>query len=374
MKDERQVLSPAPKSAYRIGYICDLPANDGWPNTFPEGLEVAFEEAVGKGILDRPVEVVQRNVFGQPYADGRAIVQAYRDLVENEGVIGVTGPHTTDNALAVLPETERAGVPVLSICGTQLFVGHWAFNLSNGGMAEEPAVAAAWLKGEGHSRIGVVREFPSQIGEEYMHYFRYSAADNDLSIAIESLVSPVADEMEILRSVQELRDANVDAIVYWGLGLVTPLFNPALEKLDWWPPRIMSTAFVRAERDPEIARRLEGWYGVAQYDERNVVLQKALELWKQTKGKAPVASSCASIAIDVGRALARGLGRMRIATPAGLRDALETIRRLPAATGAPGTVITFGPEDHRGFKGADFLVVRRAEGGTSHFVCTAPVE
>lgn len=374
MNDERRVLEVVGKSPYRIGYICDLPGNDGWPTTYPEGLEVAFAEAQEQGLLDRPVEIVQRNVFGQPYADGRGIVEAYRDLVENAGVLGVTGPHTTDNALAVLGETERLEVPLLSICGTQQFVGRWAFNLSNGGMAEEPAVAAAWLKGEGHRRIGILREFPSQIGEEYMHYFRYSAADNGLSIGVESLVSPVADEPEMLRATDELREAHVDAIVYWGLGLIAPLFNPALEKLDWWPPRIMSTAFVRAERNPETARQLDGWHGVAQYDERNVVLHKALDLWKRVKGEAPVASSCSSVAIDVGRALARGLGRMRIATPAGLRDALETIRRLPAATGAPGTVITFGPEDHRGFKGADFLVVRKAEGGTSHFVCTAPVE
>ena len=57
-----------------------------------------------------------------------------------------------------------------------------------------------------------------------------------------------------------------------------------------------------------------------------------------------------------------------------LKEALETIRREPAATGAPGTVITFGPQDHRGFKGADFLLLRRPSGGKSEFVGTAPVK
>jgi hypothetical protein len=36
-------------------------------------------------------------------------------------------------------------------------------------------------------------------------------------------------------------------------------------------------------------------------------------------------------------------------------------------------VITFGPQDHRGFKGADFLVLRRAVNGATEFVGTAPV-
>jgi hypothetical protein len=64
---------------------------------------------------------------------------------------------------------------------------------------------------------------------------------------------------------------------------------------------------------------------------------------------------------------------MPIATPDGLRRGLETIRRLPAANGAPGTIVTFGPEDHRGYKGADYLIIRRARGGTTEFVATAPV-
>ena len=64
---------------------------------------------------------------------------------------------------------------------------------------------------------------------------------------------------------------------------------------------------------------------------------------------------------------------MPIATPDGLRRGLETIRRLPAANGAPGTIVTFGSEDHRGYKGADYLIIRRARGGTTEFVATAPV-
>ena len=39
----------------------------------------------------------------------------------------------------------------------------------------------------------------------------------------------------------------------------------------------------------------------------------------------------------------------------------------------PGTVTTFGREDHRGYKGADYLVIRHAKGGTTELVGTAPV-
>jgi hypothetical protein len=72
--------------------------------------------------------------------------------------------------------------------------------------------------------------------------------------------------------------------------------------------------------------------------------------------------------------MAIGLGRMKNASPAGLRDALETVRRVPACIGAPGTVITFGPHDHRGLHGPNFLILRRAHDDTASLEGEAPVE
>jgi hypothetical protein len=64
---------------------------------------------------------------------------------------------------------------------------------------------------------------------------------------------------------------------------------------------------------------------------------------------------------------------MRVVSPTGLHDALETIRRLPAASGGPGTIITFGPEDHRGYKGPDFLILRNVTDGVYGLTGTVPV-
>ena len=56
---------------------------------------------------------------------------------------------------------------------------------------------------------------------------------------------------------------------------------------------------------------------------------------------------------------------MEVATPEAVATALESIRMLPAMTGGPGTYITFGPHDHRGFKGLDYLNVRVSKDGKS---------
>ena len=40
------------------------------------------------------------------------------ELVEDEGVLGIAGPFTSDNCLALLPEIERLQVPTATICGS----------------------------------------------------------------------------------------------------------------------------------------------------------------------------------------------------------------------------------------------------------------
>lgn len=356
---------------YRLGVLVDLPDYPGLSDAFPDMVAFALEEATARGAIERDVEVVVRAVRAQPWTDARPVIEAFRGLVDDVGVLGVVGPFTSDNCLALLPEIERTGVPTGTICGSQDFVGHAAFNLSNGGMGDEPPVIASWLASEGHTRIAVLRE-TTQIGEEYHRWFRPACELLGIETVVEAPVYTVESHDALVATLAACREAKPDALVYLGLGGLNQVFRPALEELGWDPPRIQTTAFVSAAYNEDRARRLEGWVGVDQYDERNEVFARVLDRFESARGYRP-AHSAGSTGYDLGHAFGVALGRMRIATPSGLRDALETVRRLPACTGAPGTIITFGPQDHRGFKGADFLVLRRAVDGRTEFVGTAPV-
>ncbi len=57
-------------------------------------------------------------------------------------------------------------------------------------------------------------------------------------------------------------------------------------------------------------------------------------------------------------------------TPKGVRDALERVKLMPAASGSPGTRISFGQWMHRGWMGAGYLVARKLDpdGTTAHLV------
>ena len=48
-------------------------------------------------------------------------------------------------------------------------------------------------------------------------------------------------------------------------------------------------------------------------------------------------------------------------SPRGVKEALERVKMLPAASGAPGTRISFGKWTHRGWMGAGYLVPRQLD-------------
>ena len=93
-----------------------------------------------------------------------------------------------------------------------------------------------------------------------------------------------------------------------------------------------------------------------------------LERCEKATGQVLVPNSATSTGYDIGRCIAIALSRMEIATPEAVAKALDTIRMLPAVTGGPSTYITFGPHDHRGFKGLDYLNVRLATNGSTELV------
>jgi hypothetical protein len=57
-------------------------------------------------------------------------------------------------------------------------------------------------------------------------------------------------------------------------------------------------------------------------------------------------------------------------TPRGVKESLERVKMIPAASGAPGTRLSFGKWNRRGWMGAGYLVARRLDpdGVTSHLV------
>lgn len=368
------------RTPYRIGVLQDwalwAPVKDWYA-----GLTLAFEEAYRTGLVDRPIDIVLREVDGPPDGLFSSVRRAWRELVEDEMVLATVGPFITDTTRALRDDIERAKVPCLSYCATTAFDGDYTFQLPNGTFADEAFLIARHLVERGVRRVGVVRE-NNPIGDEYYFYFRQHAQRLGLDIASDQMVSPHVDDDGMRRALANIREAGAGGLAHLGYGVTFYAILHAVREIvtEWDVPRCTITTWVLCSgldqergspvllNQPAPTELLEGWVGVDLPHEGNRVWSGFLTRYSRRFGGAPPVCCYPAHMYDMGRAIAEGIALARPVSPEGLRRGLERVRMLPATMGAPGTVIGFGPYDHRGYKGSDYLVLRTVRDGREGLV------
>ncbi|HKY89532.1 MAG TPA: ABC transporter substrate-binding protein, partial [Nevskiaceae bacterium] len=199
-----------------------------------------------------------------------------------------------------------------------------------------------------------------------------------IGIASDQIIHGFADVDEITNRLQLIRESGADAIAYLAFGAtaynVLVKGNEALKRWGWDPHRVTITTWVGITcpgftyfpidmADPKHHPLLEGWVGVDQTHEANAHWAAARERFAaRHEGRKPF-HCYAALGYDMAHVIALALARADEKTSEGVKRALETIRLLPAVSGGPGTVISFGPHDRRGLKGADYLVLRTIRNG-----------
>src|SRR5688500_8540513 len=92
----------AGQAPIKVGYLMDIVV----PESYPQGLRVdqrapmdlVFKKGYEDKIIDRPVEVIYKEVDGMPRGTVKAVIDAYQELVD-EGCLVVIGPSIVDNAV-----------------------------------------------------------------------------------------------------------------------------------------------------------------------------------------------------------------------------------------------------------------------------------
>ena len=84
----------------KIGYLMDVLLFDDYPQERRDDLtipfDIVFADGLEQGLIDRPVEIVYREVEGLPKGSVKAVIDAYGELVD-EGCLVIFGPSITDN-------------------------------------------------------------------------------------------------------------------------------------------------------------------------------------------------------------------------------------------------------------------------------------
>lgn len=355
----------------RVGLLNDYPTMGDTDSDTTASLELVFDEALAAGLIDRPVEIVGRNVVGLPNGTYRAVEGAFDELVA-EGCLAIFGPWISDNVVPLRAHVDAvAKTPIITLSGSEGALGEWCFALNNGSMAEEPVMLAAVMLGDGRSRIAIAYE-ASLIGKEYLSFAEkaYSAAGLSVvaTVAIPQVEADKAD------AVRRLRSSEPDALVHVGFGHGLWGFTDALLAAGWDPPRYTTTAFEMAHISAEWMRHLAGWVGLDSYDERNAVGQAFLDRFEARYGRRP-GHSMPGLARDAATVIVRGLAAARPLTGEGVKYGIEEVKMIPAASGAPGTFLRFGRCIRQGWLASDYLVARRVlPDGSAHVFHALPSE
>ena len=103
----------------KMGYLMDFRLPEGYPDAqrsdLTDPFDMVFGEGFEQGVIDRPIEVVYREVEGLPKGSVKAVIDAYGELVD-EGCLLVFGPSITDNADPTQEAIEeRFHVPAISV-------------------------------------------------------------------------------------------------------------------------------------------------------------------------------------------------------------------------------------------------------------------
>src|SRR6201990_3348032 len=80
----------------KVGYLVGFTLPTGFPEdliaSFTRTFDMVFEEAVEQGVMDRPVQMIYKEVEGLPKGSVKAVIDAFGELVA-EGWLVVFGPH-----------------------------------------------------------------------------------------------------------------------------------------------------------------------------------------------------------------------------------------------------------------------------------------
>ena len=354
----------------KLGYLFDFRCRPGFPEelsaAFTQTFELVFNEAVEQGLIDRPVQIVFREVEGLPKGTVKAVIDAYGELVD-EGCLVVFGPNITDNGVPTREAIEeRFKVPAISVTGTEDWLGEWTFAFPQGSLTDEPIFWADLLAKRGHTEVGVLVE-QTLVGESYLKNLRSACRAQGIRIVAEAR-SPRPRRTSVMRCARCTRRSRGARSLR--LRLRDRLHQPGARGARLGPAALHEHRVPERVDQPDHVERVHGMDRGRPVRRGQPVGQRFLDQYDaKYDGSRP--EYCVPVVNrDIATTLLRAFADAHPLSPRGVKEALERVKMLPAAAGAPGTRVSFGNWTHRAWMGAGYLVARRLDpdGINSHLV------
>ncbi|HTT86271.1 MAG TPA: ABC transporter substrate-binding protein [Acidimicrobiales bacterium] len=344
--------APPPALPIRIGVLYDFPQADGGASV-EEALRLGFAEVAAAGRIDRDFELVSRQARGLPGGTAHDMERNYADLVD-AGVLAVVGPSISDNGLIVAPMADAAGVPTVNYTGGEQTRSEFMFHYQVGSLQEEPVVLVEHLARRGVGSVAAAYD-NSPVGRGYAESLAQACGRAGIDVTGSAAVPALSEDVSPV--VRRLRAGEPESLVYLGLGVAARALAVALEAEGWPVPVVANSSLMFGYTRRDWRAGWEGWVYVDGVSDENAA-RAALAAHAPKTARGPVGVA----AYDIGRLIAEGVARSAHLTRKGLKEGLELVKRIPAATGMDGTTMGFGTFDRGALKGR-YLVLRRWEAG-----------
>jgi branched-chain amino acid transport system substrate-binding protein len=346
--------APPVPSPILIGVLYDFPQADGGASV-EEAIRLGLAEVEKTGRIDRAFELVPRQARGLPGGTAHDVETTYRELVD-AGVLAVVGPSISDNGLIVSLLADEVGLPTVNYTGGEFTRGKFMFHYQVGSLQEEPVVLVEHLVRQGIETVAAVYD-NSPVGRGYADSLSDACAVAGIEITGSAAIAPLSEDVS--PTIGRLRASEPGSLVYLGLGVAARAVALALESEGWRLPIVANSSLMFGYTRKDWRAGWDGWVYVDGVSDENSARARLAEFSPKT-ARGPVGVA----AYDIGRLLGEAVARAAHLTRTGIRDSLEKVKRLPAATGMDGTTMGFGHFDHGALKGR-YLVLRRWQDGKS---------
>jgi ABC-type branched-subunit amino acid transport system substrate-binding protein len=331
-----------------VGVLYDFPQADNGA-LFEDAFRIGIDEVAVTGRLDRPFELMARHARGLPAGTAFDVETSFAELVD-AGALVILGPSISDNGLIVGPLADAVGVPCINYTGGERTRGTYMFHYQVGSLEEEPAVLARYVAKQGRKSVAMAHDH-SAVGRRYAEFFAEACGALGIEITGVAAISPLADDVS--PAVARLRSGSPEGLVYLGLGVAARAVALAVESEQWDVPVVANSALMFGYSRPDWREGWNGWVYVDGVSNDNRI-RAALRERSPRSSAGPIGLA----AYDMGRLVGEAVARSAHLTRSGIKEGLERVKQLPAASGMDGTTMGFGHYDHGALKGR-YLVLRQ---------------
>ncbi len=309
----------------------------------------------GGGIKGRKLELITYDTGG----DATKAVQLANKLVKNDQVVAIIGPSTTGDSMAVIPIVEKAGIPLIACAAGSKITDPVKRSVFKTAQNDGLAVARIYeqLKKEKRNKIAIL-SVSDGFGSSGREQLKAQAAAYGMQIISDDTYGP--KDTDMTAQLTKIRGSRAQAVICWGTNPGPAVIARNAKQLGLHIPLYMSHGvsskkFIELAGDAAEGIRLpSGKVLVADLLPKNDK-QKAslLAFIKDYQGRFKAEGDHFGGHAWDAVMLLKGAIERGGATPAGIRNALESTRNFAGI----GGVFNFSARDHAGLGKDAFVLV-----------------